>query len=455
MASTGASMQKRGGSRVPSTGRLVILHKANRYPTTRLEQLLLMAAIVLIPLEDHIPAVAGYSIMFLCFGVLAGYVLLYRPGIVAHTWGHSIFLIGYALIVLATLIESSRPYTNYGEIFRIGQMIVGGVLVASLCRDRQALQSCMYGYLIAGLWLSILLFLTTYGALQGAVATDFQEASLVRAKVFEEQALHVNLNRMAFFTAQGAVVGLVLALTASSPLLRNLFFGLTGLCIVASFLPLSRSGIVTVVVACATVTFVYGVTAGRKHFNRFVRTILFAIGLGACILIWVPNSVFSRLEFSTQTKPGEEMEARAHLYTAALEHLPEYVVTGIGVGNYWESWGRRHGFGAHDGGVYGAHSSLIQATIYWGLIGLLPLLGVIYQAYRCLPKRCGVDVLSLCLLGVSVSLLLYMMVTHVLAFKGFSIGLGILVGARLWIWPQGIVQPTAQLRIYPSVIRDR
>lgn len=429
----------------------ILLKKWPQYPTTPLERALLIITIVLIPLEDHIPAIAGRSIIFLLFGVLGLYVFFNRPKVLSKICRHPLFLIGYIFLVLSFLIESLHPYADYQELIRVGQMLGGAIFVASLCRDRWALRTCMYGYLLVGLWMSVLLFLTAYGALQGVTATNFQEATVIRAKVFHDNPLQANLNRMAFFTAQGAVVALVLTLTAHSSFQRNLFFGITALCLIATFLPLSRSGIAIVIISCTVITFIYGLTYGGKYFNRFVKTVLLVISLGTVILMWVPDAVFSRLTFSTHIQEGEKMEARARIYTAALEHLPEYITTGVGTGNYWGPWGRQSKFAGKDG-VYGAHNGFIQVTIYWGFLSLLALCGMIYQAYRCLPKRYSTDTLSLYLVGINLSLFLYLMVTHVLAFKGFSLGLGMLVGAHRWIWPQGTTHRISRFRkrIFPQ-----
>ena len=432
--------------------RRTVAQRSLSQPTSRLERLLLVACAALLPLEDHVPPIAGFSVMFFVFGILASYVLLSRHRALFKTGVHPVFLTGYGLLVLAYLLESSHPNSSYVEIVSIGQMLAGGICIACLCRDRQALRSCMYGYLIAGLALSIFLFLTSYGALQGATADDYAQADLIRAQVFKNQSLHINLNTMAFFTAQGAVVALAFALTAVSWFRRYLFFGVAALCLIGSFLPFSRGGIMIAIVSCALVTFVYGTTQGsNKHFNRFKKALALAIALGTVILISVPDAVFSRLTFSTEAHEGL-MEGRAKVYTAAVEHLPEYVLAGVGEGQFWQTWGVRSQFAGYSG-ISGAHNGFIQVTIYWGVAGLMVVLGIVYQAYRCLPRRCGSNALSLSLLGVSVALLLHMMVDHGLAFKGFALGLGTLVGGRLWIWPRVVVRPMPrwQMFVRPSV----
>jgi hypothetical protein len=134
------------------------------------------------------------------------------------------------------------------------------------------------------------------------------------------------------------------------------------------------------------------------------------------------------MAYSTEVHGGK-MEGRARVYTAAIEHLPEYLGSGVGVGNFWGPWGKRSSFGG-----LGAHNGFIQVTIYWGLAGLLALAAVIWQAYRCLPANCGKDVIGLCLAGTAVSLFMMLLITHNLYIKEFSLGLGMLVGAQRWVW---------------------
>ena len=400
-----------------------------------------MGSIVMLPLELWMPTIVGFSSLFIIFGILGIYTLLILPGILAKTWAHPVFLMVYALLLLSILVESTQPHSSYDEIERIGLMIAGAVVTASLCRDERALRIGLYSCLTMGLGMSVYVFLVSYSALQGATATDFIEASQIRAEVFEDNPLQASLNHLPFFTAQGAGVALALALMSSSSLYRYLFFGVTLFCFIASFLPLSRGGALIVIISCVTVIFVYGIAYGGKYFDRFIRAIVLAIALGVCMLIWVPDVIFSRLTFSTQAHDGI-VEGRARVYTAAFEHFHEYVITGVGAGNFWRQWGPGSGFGDSR-----AHNCFIQVTIYWGLTGLLALIGAVYQAYRCLPKRCGTHVLSLGLLGVVASLFVLMMVQDSLYYKGFSLGFGMLVGARLWIWPKGEIPSTSRGRV--------
>lgn len=399
-----------------------------RAGTTKVERALLFIAIIVLPLETMIPTVAGLSSSFIVFSLLAGYLLIYHPQVLLRTACHPLFLAVYALLAVGLVVESLHPFARYQDLFRVALMVAGAILVASLCRDRKALWSCILGYFVLGLWMSILLIATSYGALRASSATDFNEGSKVRKEVQEESnPLQANMNAMAITTGHGVVVALVLALVATTKMRRVFLFGATGFCLIATFLPLSRSGIVIVSIACTLVLLTF---KGRK-----VRAVLAALVLAVSIMAFVPDAAYSRLSFTTQSS-GEHQESRARIYTAAVVHLPEYALFGVGAGNFWRLWGYNHGWG-----LVGPHNCYVAVTIYWGLLGFAAFIGVVIKAYRCLPRGCGRDPLGLALLGISVSLLLFTFVTHVLYAKEFSIGLGLLAAAQCYIWPQGVCQP--------------
>lgn len=420
----------------------VVLSQQATYPTSRLEHLLLVAIIVLTPLEDHIPAIGGRSILYLVFALLAAYIILMRPWAFAAVWAHPVFLSGYVWLGLVYILESLHANTSYLEPMRITQTLLGGVFVASLCRDRRALRVGMGGYLLAALWLAVLLFVTTYGTLQEAKTGDFLEASRVRAEAFRDKPLEINLNVMSFYASQGAVVALVIALTTQAMVWRIVFLSATTFCLVASFLPLSRSGAIIALISCAAVTVRYGIALSGKNINRLLKTFLLIAALGGCVFALAPEAVFARLAFPKLE--GEKTEARVEVYAASIAHFPDYIVSGVGAGNFWGPWGRRSLFCWEDGGMHGAHNVFFQVAIYWGILGVLALCALLYYAYACLPRQIGVDALGLGLLGISIGLGLHLLVTHEVAFKGSSLGLGFLVGCQHWVWPEGIIKVGAQ-----------
>lgn len=401
--------------------------------TSRVEQFLIFITIVILPLQNQIPAVAGMSVSFLIFVALGAYVIVNRPRSLSQIWYHPVFITAYAFIGVSALLEFTSPFSNYDAIVRFGQMIGGAVCVAVLCRDRSALAVGLYGYIGAALWVSIYLYLSSYGMLQGMgeSSSNFHQATQIRSQAFGDQAMQANINGLAFTCTQGAVVAFALALWGSSKHRRILFLGIATFCLVASFLPMSRSTAVISLVTFAALLYTHGFRQGK--------VLILACILGMGIYMLVPDVVWTRMVYSTEVREGGKMEARARLYTTALNRLPEYIVSGVGAGNFYQKWGVEKGFSLHEGSVTGAHNTLLQITIFWGVLGLSIFLLIIWFVYRSIPLRCGRDELSLALLGVIISFGPWLLTTHGFYEKLFAFGIGILIGAQQWIWPTGIV----------------
>ena len=321
----------------------------NRKPqhhTTRIERCLLMMTIVLVPLQDHIPSIAGFSVLWFLFGILAIYILLNRFNSLKKVCLHPAFCAAYMLLLVGVMTEFSHPRSSYFEILSIAQMFAGAIFVASLCKDRQAVRVSIYAYIIVGVGSSLFFYLTSYGVLSGAESSDFRDASRIRAELYmENRWLEANWNVMAAQIAQGAVAAVALALTTRTSYRRYLYLGIALFCLVGAFLPMSRGGAAMVIISCAVVLLASGAMRGRA--------ILTVAIIGVSMMMLVPDAVWSRMTLSTHA-PAGKMEARERVYTAAIEHLPEYVMTGVGVGNFWESWGEEHGFGVS----LGAHRLL-------------------------------------------------------------------------------------------------
>ena len=417
-------------------------HGASINRTTRMDRFLLVAAIVLLPLQEQVSILAGprfsFSIMWIVFALIGLYVSLNRPLSLLKAAIHPVFLTAYALLIVGFLIENSHVDSEYVELNSFAYMIAGAVVVAALCRDRLSLKAVFYGYIGASIWLAIFLMLNFQGQFRGAIATSLNEATTVRDQIFRDNSLATGLNTMASIMAQGTVLAFTLTLTANSIRRRTVFLLVTIFCAVATFLPMSRGSVLMVIVSCAVVLVAYR----GKRLQALIAVAILAVA----VVFWVPNVVITRLVSSTTTSyysslvdsDQEDADGRSRVYSAALHSFPEYAAFGVGAGNYWKSWAYTHGLG-NDRGVSGAHNCFLQITIYWGLAGLLGLVGVVTFAYRCIPKRCGLDPLSLGLLGLACSLLIWMQLMHNLYDKEFSLGLGLLVGARLWIWPKGVV----------------
>lgn len=378
------------------------------------------------------------SVMFLIFATLTLYVLINRSRILGVIWAHPLFVAAYAFIIVSALLEFSSPLSRYSEIVRFVQMIAGAVCVAALCRDRTALAAGLYGYIAAGLWVALMLYTTSYGTLQEMDAEDFSEASKARSQAFADKPVQANINGLAFVCVQGAIVAFALYLSERWKHRRLELLGITAFCLIASFLPMSRGAALMTLVSFAALFYTYGIKHGK------VLMIICVLGLGVYVV--VPDAVWSRMAYSTEVNDGK-MEARARLYTNALNRLPEYIVAGVGAGNYFERWGFEKGFSSNKGGshVIGAHNSFLQITIFWGSLGLFMFLLVLWCAYRAIPFRCGRDELALALVGLTVSLGILLFQSHNFYDKPFALGVGLLVGARYWIWSAGIVPEVSEV----------
>jgi hypothetical protein len=423
----------------PASPQLVVINRHKFAPTTRVEHLLLLLTIVLIPLEEYIPSIGGFSFMFLVFALSSIYVMTKRFRSIARVYNHPVFLASYFLIFISVVLETYSPFAKYNDISRIALMFIGAVVIATLCRDIRALRVCILGYILVAIWVSLYLFLSMYGTLQGATATDFDEASKIRAGL--DASIGLNLNYYPILIAPGVAAAMAIALTSRSAFIRYSLFGIMTFGFIASFLTLSRGGTAAMLITCMAVVLTY-VRANRgASFQRFIQIIAVILGLGMCLLLWVPHSVFARLTVPSSGRYEEPSEARTRLYNAALAHLPEYGLMGVGAGNFWGHWGRRSGFLFSEARIVrGAHNGFVQITIFWGLPGLLSLISLVYFAYKCLPKKCGNNPLSLAVVGVAVPLFVSLLISHNLSAKLFSLGLGILVGTQRWIWPTGETQ---------------
>lgn len=401
-------------------------------PTTRVERSLLMITILLLPTAYELPAIAGFSFMWIVFAVLGAYVVINRGKSLAKVWRHPLFLSAYLFLGVATLVELVHPHSSFEVILMTAQMVGGAVLIACLCRDRAAMAAAMYGFIGLSIWLCVLLFSTSYGVLSGADATNFNQATNIRGQAMEASLLQGNANTIASTVGQGAIVALAFVLSARRSIQRYLFLALGAFCLVGSFLPMSRSGLALVAISCAAVMFSSGV--------RITRMVLIGGLIVTCLLVFVPGVVWTRMTFSTEREEGR-VEARAGTYLAVVNHLPDYIWTGVGEGNFWTSWGRQSEFVLQGPGLVGAHNCFAQAAIYWGLGGLLGILFVVWRGFRSLPKRYASDPLALSILGLSISLLSAMMFHHNFYAKEIALGLGILAGGDQWVWPKALRMP--------------
>jgi hypothetical protein len=183
--------------------------------------------------------------------------------------------------------------------------------------------------------------------------------------------------------------------------------------------------IIMALVGCTVLLKSYGIRKGEVW--------LLAGLIAASAVFLVPNAIWSRMAVETAER---HKDARVSFYESAARSVNDYWFMGVGEGNYYKKWGFQNGF-AHQNldttVVYGVHNGYLQVLIFWGSIALLAFLAIIWQAYRCVPTRCGSDPLALSLLGLAVSLFLLLPFSHNIENKVFSLGFGMLVAYQRWL----------------------
>jgi O-antigen ligase len=351
-----------------------------------------------------------------------------------------VFLSSFAFVGIALLLEMFQPTPLYEGLKRFGETVLAAMLIASLCADSKALKVALLGVISASLWLSVEVYTASYGTMASAQFGDFKEASRLREQAFEEFGLQANLNRISFLCAQGVVACLALGLKKSALWSRlGLLVGAI-FCLLGTFLPQSRSGVVAAVAACLVVLLVY-----RQSRSRALIVALI-VGFGLALVL--PKAALSRFQTAGETISGRSDDSRVRVYAAAWEALPNYFWTGVGAGHYHDTWAVEHGLSKLiDEGqskrvlVIGAHSVFLQILIYWGIAGLAMYLFMLWRAYRCLPRHCEADHLALALLGLTVAMGMRLLFTQNFYVKDFALVLGLLAAARMNIWPRGRILP--------------
>jgi len=352
------------------------------------------------------------------------YAVVFRTSDLIKAAKHPIFLTIYILLIVALLIEFIHDNADYYQINRLTITVLGSVVYASLCRDRTALRLIIYSYILTSLLLSIGLIVTSFGLMRIIEVGNIQEAGAVRQEIYVERPLGMNWNKMAVVISQGAIIALIVANSKRSMIYTWVFYALAFLSAIGVFLTMSRSGAAILIITALYVTFLIG----RIRLKNFVSLILIVVVLAYLI----PSTAVSRYEF-TDWSLFESPDARMKLLRAAIDHFPEYALSGVGSGNYWGLWGRLSGFGGTHG-VLCAHNYFIQVWVYWGILAFLCVLLICWMARKYLPRNVGSDELKLGVKSMLFLLFVYMFTASVIRDKSFAIGIGILVGSNIWVF---------------------
>ena len=391
---------------------------------------MLACTTALVPRLDHLRLeglqfFGDFSLSWVYFACLAAYVVLRQPRV--ELLKQPLVISAAAFLAFCAFYESVLPFSRLDDLVRFGQSILGGILIASLCTDRMAMKSALFGLLAGGLWFSIDVYNSSYDLLNQAAVGSFAEASSLRVQTMDALTIAANLNRIGFLCAEGAIVAISFALFAQTLHRRILFLGLSIPCLLGTFLVQSRSAVITVVIACSLLVIV--------HRGRKVYVLAGSIVVAGLLLLIIPSSALGRFAAASKTQYGESQDARFRLYHAAWKTFPKYAFTGVGAGGFRAIWGVRNGFET-GGKLLGAHNSYLQVLINWGILGFALFVTFLWCAWRCLPSHRWSEPCPLALFGLTVAMLIRLAFAHDFYVKDLGLLAGLLLGSGTWLWPR-------------------
>jgi O-antigen ligase len=305
-------------------------------------------------------------------------------------------------------------------------MTLGMFGIAALCRDRQAFDLAMFTFVLASAFQSILIITGTAPLLRSFTASGFSDASHARLMAFEEFYLRGNLNDISYFSSIGAIIGIIWAYYEENKWKKIGLVALTLPSVLGVFLTASRTG--AVVFFTSFLIFLYKSKLNLKKWIIPTTVLLLFIALAVPEVVWVRLGSLIRL-----TELQSE-DSRSKVYIAVLQNIDQYVLTGIGSGNYWQGWAVKAGITNRytTDVAMAAHNAFFQVWIYWGLPALLGFLYLLKLYSKALVKDVKGDRRKTCLYIFAMIIPLIFIFYHSFYHKSFSIGIGMLLGARFW-----------------------
>jgi len=392
---------------------------------------LLFLVSVIVPCEDDVAAIAGFSVSYAAFLGLVVFAAILRPDRVIRAGSHPVFVCCYVFLLSALIIEWCHPMSQYRELIRIGCVVAAGIGIAALTTQVRSVRAVLAGLAVGGFIASLQLLTGGYSAMQQTAAEGFAEASAARAQIEAATDSAANLNRLAAMCGLAAAVWLVHALKSQRRLHGLIALIIGCVCFMGSFVPMSRSGLVITFGMVGSILY-----ASHVRFRRLLVAVALLLLLTSVL---VPEVFWERM--TLDASPYESGDSCVRLYLASFDALPQCISGGVGNGRFWAMWGSNHGFrGA------GAHNSFLHVAICWGGVVLAALVAIVWQAQRCCRRLGRRDADTLGLMALCICSLGLLLVSHNLYAKHFALALGLLVGGEKWVWPMPVSASLSQLR---------
>jgi O-antigen ligase len=394
--------------------------------STKFDRVLLFLLVFSIYFEANLPSPGGTSTPFLIFGFAMIYLSFTRLNTLLRLFSSKYFIAAISFAVLCTFMETIHPFASYDFIIRYMNMTLGMFGIAALCRDKQAFDLALFTFVLASALQSIIIISGTGSLLRSFTAHGFSDASQARLMAFEEFYLRGNLNDISYFSSIGAIIGIIWSYYEKIKWKKILILGLALPSVLGVFLTASRTG--AVIFFASFLLFIYKSKLNLKKW--IIPTIILLL----FIVIAVPDVVWVRLGSLVKITELRSEDSRSKVYLAVLNNIDQYVLTGVGSGNYWQGWAVKAGITNRytTDMAMAAHNAFFQVWIYWGLPALLGFCYLIYLFSKALIKEIRGDRRKSCLYIFVMIIPLIFIFYHSFYHKTFSIGIGMLLGARFW-----------------------
>jgi hypothetical protein len=396
------------------------------YHSTNFDKFLLFLLVFSIYFESNLPSFFGASTPFIIFGFTMVYISFTRLNTLMRLFSSRYFITAMAFALLCIFMETIHQYSEYDFVFRYINMTLGMFGIAALCRDRQAFDLAMFTFVLASAAQSVLIITGTAPLLSSITARGFTDASHARIVAFEEFYLRGSLTDISYFSSIGAIIGIIWSYYEKIRWRRILLIILAMCSVLGVFLTASRTG--AVIFFASVLIFII-----KSHVN-VKKWILPLIVLLLFVAISVPEVVWVRLGSLVRLTELQSEDSRSKVYLAVLRNIDQYVLTGVGSGNYWNGWAVKSGITNRytTDVAMAAHNAFFQVWIYWGLPALLGFIYLMRVYFKALDTNIIGDRRKACIYIFMMIIPMIFIFYHSFYHKSFSIGIGLLLSARFW-----------------------
>lgn len=336
------------------------------------------------------------------------------------------FIASILFAFICVFMETLHPFATYEFISRYLNMTLGIFCIAILCRDRTAIELALFTFVLASAIQAVILINGSFQLLSSFTAFGFYDASRARIEAFQELFLRGNLNEISYFSAIGAMMGMIWVYFEKVRWRRTLLLALTIPSILGVFFPASRTG--ALIFFASTLIFAFKMKVK-------IRRWILPLGVLSLLLVFaIPDVIWVRLASIMHLSELQESDSRTKIFSAILSHIDQYGITGVGAGNYWHGWAVSAGITnrfATDTAI-AAHNAFFQLWMYWGLPALAGFIALIWIYGKALHRNISGDQLKTSLFIFVLMLPMIFLFYHSFYHKSFSIGLGMLIGSRFW-----------------------